>query len=92
MRHFIIETRLDTGRKYFRGLSVTARYVAERELAKRTVQPGGTLAIESYPTVTAASAAIAAHNAPLPFTAPKQPAYPYPSVEGEDGRFYPLEG
>lgn len=71
MRHFIIETKLDTGRKYFRGLSVTARYVAERDLAKRTAHPGSTLAIESYPTVAVATAAIAAHNEPLPFTAPK---------------------
>lgn len=93
MRHFIIETRLDTGRKYFRGLSVTARYAAERDLAKRTVTPGRTLAIESFPTVEAATAAIAAHNQPLPLVVPRAVALPVrPSLEGEDGRFYPLEG
>lgn len=74
MRHFIIETRLDTGRKHFMGLSVRVRYEAERELAKRTARPGRTLAIESFPTVAAAEAAIATHNAPLPFTAPKAEA------------------
>lgn len=71
MRHFIIETRHDTGRKLFMGLSVREKYVAERELAKRTARPGRTLAIESFPSVADAEAAIAAHNEPLPFTAPK---------------------
>lgn len=72
MRHFIIETRLDTGRKHISGLSVRERYVAERNLAERTARPGRTLAIESFPTVAAACAAIAAHNAPLPLFAAQE--------------------
>ena len=71
MRHFIIETRLDTGRKHFSGLSVREKYAAERDLAKRLEKPGRTLAIESFPSVAAAAAAIAAHNEPLPFTTSK---------------------
>lgn len=64
MRHFIIETRLDTGRKRFLGASVREKYVAERDLAKHVEKPGRTLAIESFPTVAAAEVAIAAHNEP----------------------------
>ena len=69
MRHFIIETLHDTGRKYFKGLSVREKYFAERQLAERTAKSGRTLAIESYPTVAAAVIAIAGHNEPLPFKA-----------------------
>lgn len=71
MRHFIIETKHDTGRKFFRGLSFNAHYKAVMELEGRTVRPGSTLAVESYKTVAAASAAIKAHNEPLPLTAKK---------------------
>ena len=71
MRYFIIETRYDTGRKYFRGLSVSTKYAAERDLAKRAGSGLGALAIESYPTVTAAATAVADHNKPLPVFAPR---------------------
>lgn len=74
MRHFIVETKLDTGRKHFMGMSVRERYVAERNLAQKTIRPGRSVAIESFPTVAAAEAAIAAHNEPLPFSVPKAAA------------------
>ena len=72
MRHFIIETRLDTGRKHISGLSVRERYAAERELARRTARLGRKLAIESFQAVAAACEAIAEHNAPLPLFAAQE--------------------
>lgn len=71
MRHFVIATDTRTGRKYFRGLSVRERYVAERNLARALQRPHFTNALESFPTVAAAVAAIHAHNEPLPYTVKK---------------------
>lgn len=68
MRHFIIATDTRTGRKRIYGQSVRERYRIERMLSEKLPHAFLTYAIESFPTVTAASIAIAAHNEPLPLS------------------------